>query len=90
MRHSRIISFWGAALFMIIAASPSTAASPEPPEMVTARRLDRETQFELRLGRSDVAREKMEIAEWLAPNVNRQSMLVRIISIQKGKSNDQN
>lgn len=90
MRHRWIKSLLMSAIPCVMAASTGAAAAPESPETMAARRLDREAQFELRLGRSDVAREKMEIAEWLSPNANRQSMILRITSFRKGKSNGQN
>lgn len=71
---------------LVLAMLSTAAAAPELPETIAARRLDREAQFELRLGRADVAHEKMQIAEWLAPNVNRQSMLLRITQTTKGRS----
>lgn len=63
------------------------AVMTQPPEARLARQLDHEAQFQLRFVRNDVAQQKLQIAEWLSPNANRQS-LMKTLSHKKGNPND--
>lgn len=47
----------------------------QSPEERLARKLDHEAQFQLRFARRDAALQKLQIAEWLSPNINRQTFL---------------
>lgn len=55
------------------------AVMSQIPEVRLARQLEHEAQFQLRFGRQDVARQKLQIAEWLSPNPNRQALFKPII-----------
>lgn len=63
------------------------AVMSHAPEVRLARQLDHEAQFELRFARRDSALHKLQIAEWLSPNPNRQEVLNRQLN-KKGKPYD--
>lgn len=55
------------------------AVMSQAPEVRLARQLEHEAQFQMRFARNDVAQQKLQIAEWLSPNANRQELLKPII-----------
>lgn len=61
----------------------------QAPEERLARQLDHAAQFQLRFARQNVALRNLQVAEWLAPNANRQTLL-RSQSNKKGKPNVSN
>lgn len=71
---------WLMPLFAIAVISQS-------PEARLARQLEHEAQFQLRFARNDVAQQKLQIAEWLSPNVNRQT-LMKSQPQKKGNTHD--
>lgn len=63
------------------------AVMSQSPEEQLARKLDHEAQFQLRLARPDAARQKLRIAEWLSPNINRH-ILLQVHTHKKGIPHD--
>lgn len=63
------------------------AVMSQTSEVRLARQLDHEAQFQLRFARRDVAMRNLQIAEWLAPNSNRQTLL-RSQPNKKGNTHD--